>query len=473
MELVKVDEFRYEIKKEGKMKVPVRIFASDKLIEKMKLDKTLQQGVNVAHLPGIYKYSCIMSDGHQGYGFPIGGVAAFDYNEGGISPGGVGYDINCGVRLLTLQMKKEEVLKKIRELLESLYRKIPVGVGGSNIKVSEGDLKDILNNGARWAVNNGYGNEDDLKHCEEDGSFKQADANEVSDTAKKRGKNQVCTLGSGNHFVEVQYVDKIFNEKAAKKFGVKEEGQVAVMIHCGSRGLGHQTCSDYLREAEKTFPDLIHALPDRELVYAPAGSKVCERYQKAMFAAANFAFNNRHIIGHFVRESFKEVFGRGDLTTVYDICHNMAKVEEHEVEGRKVKVYVHRKGATRAFGPGRPEIPTDYRDVGQPIFIPGSMGTASYVLVGTEKSMQESFGSTAHGAGRLMSRNEAIRRYRGETVVKELESKGIFVRGASKSGIAEEAPEAYKDVDEVVRVSHGAGIGNLVVRLRPIGVTKG
>ncbi len=472
-EMKKISDIIWEIPKTGKMNVPTRIFASEALLEKMKQDRTLEQGKNVACLPGIYKHAIILPDGHEGYGFPIGGVAALDYEKGGISPGGIGYDINCGVRLLRTNLKKEDIYLKIKELLESLFKHTPAGLGSSNIRVDKDVLEQVLNKGARWAVENGYGNKDDLENCEENGSMSTADASAVSDQAKKRGMKQLATLGSGNHFLEVQYVDKIFDKEVAEAFGITEEGQVTLMIHCGSRGLGHQVCSDYLREMEKTLPDIVAKMPDKELVYAPAGHELCNRYLKAMSAAANFAWCNRHIIGHQSRLAFDEIFPNAKLDTVYDVAHNIAKVEEHDIDGKLKKVYMHRKGATRAFGPGRKEIPKKYQKVGQPIILPGSMGTASYILVGTEQGMKASFGSTAHGAGRTMSRHQALKQWRGESLKKELEQKNIFVRSASWKGIAEEAPGAYKDVDEVVEVSHKANIGNKVARLKPIGVIKG
>lgn len=473
IEVKKISDVLWEIPKTEDMKVPCRIFASEKLLEKMKQDRTLMQGKHVAFLPGIYKYSLIMPDGHEGYGFPIGGVAALDYEKGGISPGGIGYDINCGVRVLRTNLKKDDVAPKIKELLEKLFEYCPAGLGSSNIRVDNDQINDILNKGAKWAVENGYGNEDDLKNSEENGCMKQADAKYVSDQAKKRGKKQIATLGSGNHFLEVQYVDKIFDKDVAKAFGITEEGQVIFMIHCGSRGLGHQVCSDYLREMERTFPEIVQKLPERELIYAPAGTDMAKKYFGAMCAAANFAWCNRHVLGHQTRLAIKDVFGDVKVETLYDVAHNIAKLEEHKIDGEVKKVWMHRKGATRAFGPGRKEVPKAYRDVGQPIILPGSMGTASYLLVGTSKGMEETFGSTAHGAGRVMSRHEAIRSFRGEAVVKDLEKQGISVKGASWKGIAEEASGAYKDIDEVVRVSHEANIGNMVVRLKPIGVCKG
>ncbi|MEE9525155.1 MAG: RtcB family protein [Candidatus Woesearchaeota archaeon] len=473
VEVKKISEFLWEIPKTEGMKVPCRVYASEKLMEKMKQDRTLNQGKNIAYLPGIYKYALIMPDGHEGYGFPIGGVAALDYEKGGISPGGIGYDINCGVRLLRSNLKKEDVEGKIKELLEKVFEYCPAGLGSSNINVDLDQLKEILNKGARWAVDNGYGNEDDLKHCEEEGGMEQADASAVSDLAEKRGKKQVATLGSGNHFLEIQYVDKIFDKEVAKAFGITEEGQVTFMIHCGSRGLGHQVCSDYLRKMEQAFPDILAKLPDRELIYAPAGTELAKKYFKAMAAAANYAWCNRHVLGHQTRLAVKEILGDVKLETVYDVAHNIAKLEEHEIDGKKVKVWMHRKGATRAFGPGRMEVPEAYRDVGQPIILPGSMGMSSYVLVGTNEGMEATFGSTAHGAGRVMSRHAALKQFRGEKVVKDLASQGITVKGASMKGIAEEAPGAYKDVDEVVKVSDEAKIGKLVFRVKPLGVVKG
>lgn len=376
--------------------------------------------------------------------------------------------------MLVSNLSKEDVIPKIKKILDALFKHCPAGLGSSNIRISHEELDKILNKGASWAVENGYGNKDDLENCEENGCMKEADANAVSETARKRGRDQTATLGSGNHFLEVQYVDKIFDKETAKAFGIEKEGQVTLMIHCGSRGLGHQVCSDYLREMEKAYPEIVSKLPDRELIYAPAGSEMAKKYFKAMCAAANFAWCNRHVLGHQARNAFKEVFGDSfEANTIYDVAHNIAKVEEHEINGKMVKVYMHRKGATRAFGPGRIEIPKRYRDYGQPIIIPGSMGTASYLLAGTEEAMKISFGSTAHGAGRVMSRHEALRQFRGEKIVHELESRNIFVKGASWKGIAEEAAPAYKDIDEVVKVSHDAGIGKLVVRVKPIGCIKG
>ncbi len=380
---------------------------------------------------------------------------------------------NCGVRMLQTNLTRDDVLGKVHELLEEMYKAVPAGLGSkSDIKLMNEDLDIVLEQGAKWAVSKGYGSKQDLENCEEHGGMKGADASKVSKEAKVRGKNQLDTLGSGNHFLEVQYVDKIFDKKIAKTFGIEKEGQVTIMIHCGSRGLGHKVCTDYLREMERAYPDLIKSLPDRELVYAPAGSKLCKDYFGAMAASANFAWCNRHVIASKVRDVFVKMF-KCKVETVYDVAHNMAKIEEHVIDGSKVKVYMHRKGATRAFGPGSKDLPQSYRDVGQPIIIPGSMGTASYLLVGTAKGMLETFGSTAHGAGRIMSRVQAKKQFWGETVKKELEKDKIYIKGHSLKGVSEEAPGAYKDIEEVVKVSHEAGIGNLVARVRPIAVVKG
>jgi len=471
--VTKLTDFMYEISKEDGMNVPCRVFASEKLMDLMKKDRTLVQGRNVTFLPGIYKYSIIMPDGHEGYGFPIGGVAALDFETGGVSPGGIGYDINCGVRLLRSDINIIDAKEKVKELLDKLFKYCPAGLGSSNIRVDDKELDSILNNGAKWAVSNGYGNSEDLDNCEEGGCMKEADSTVVSPLAKKRGKKQIATLGSGNHFLEIQYVDEIYDEETAKAFGLTKKGQVVFMIHCGSRGLGHQVCSDYIREMEKTFPEISQKLPDRELIYAPANHPLCKKYLSAMAAAANFAWCNRHVLGEQVRKAVLEMFPKANVHTVYDVAHNIAKVETHNIDGKDVKVYVHRKGATRAFGPGRVEIPEIYRSVGQPIILPGSMGTASYILVGTNEGMDLTFGSTAHGAGRVMSRHEAIRQFRGEDIVKDLEKQGITVKGVSWKGIAEEASSAYKDVDEVVKVSDEANIGRKVVRLKPLGVVKG
>ncbi|ASJ03072.1 RNA-splicing ligase RtcB [Thermococcus profundus] len=476
--LKRIDKIRWEIPKfDRRMRVPGRVYADDALIEKMKNDRTLEQAANVAMLPGIYKYSIVMPDGHQGYGFPIGGVAAFDAKEGVISPGGVGYDINCGVRLIRTNLTKDEVRPRIRELVDTLFKNVPSGLGSKGrVRLHWTQLDDVLADGAKWAVDNGYGWKEDLEHLEEGGRMEGANPEAVSQKAKQRGAPQLGSLGSGNHFLEVQYVDKIYDEKIAKAYGLFE-GQVVVMVHTGSRGLGHQVASDYLRIMEKANRKYGIPWPDRELVSVPFQSEEGQRYFSAMKAAANFAWANRQMITHWVRESFEEVFKRKaedmEMEIVYDVAHNIAKLEEHEVDGRKVKVVVHRKGATRAFPAGHPDVPKAYRDVGQPVLIPGSMGTASYVLAGAEGSMKETFGSSCHGAGRLLSRKAATRQYRGDRLRNELAQKGIYVRAASLRVVAEEAPGAYKSVDNVVNTVHEAGIANLVARMRPMGVAKG
>jgi len=479
MELKKIDEFRWEVPVGTipNMKVPARIFASEKLLERMKLDRTLKQAAGVATLPGIYEHAIVLPDGHEGYGFPIGGVAALDFKEGGISPGGIGYDINCGVRLITTNLTVKDITPKLKDVLEAMFKNVPSGLGSEGkVKLTRPELDDLLERGAAWAVEKGYGWKNDLAHLESNGRL-EADPSIVSKEAKSRGVPQQGSLGSGNHFLEIQKVDKIFNPETAKAFGIRDKDQIVIMIHTGSRGLGHQVCSDFLKEMEREFKDIVAKLPDRELIYAPAGTETARRYLLGMGCAANFAWANRQMIVHWVRESFEKVFKRPaedmGMNIVYDVAHNICKVEEHEVDGRKVKCYVHRKGGTRAFPPHHPEIPADYRPYGQPVLLPGSMGTASYVLAGTAQGMKETFGSTAHGAGRQMSRHEALSRWKGETLQKELASRGILVRGASWQGIAEEAPGAYKDIDEVARVSHETGIAKMVARQVPIGVVKG
>lgn len=471
----KINDFSYVVEKSGDMNVPVKIFASKKLMDYMQKDRCIEQGINVSKLPGIKGFSIMMPDAHQGYGFSIGGVAAMDCEHGCISPGGIGFDINCGVRLLTTNLTKEDIYPKIHELLDALYKNVPPGVGKKSLfKLTDEELNEVMLKGPIWAVARKIGTKKDLENCESNGFLEGADPSKVSQKAMNRGRSQLGTLGSGNHFLEIQFVDKIFDKSVAKTFGITKEGQAVVLIHCGSRGLGHQVCSDYLRAMEDEFPEIVASLPEKNLIYAPAKSKLAKDYFSAMCAAANFAWTNRHIIGHQTRISFKEVFGNSvKLNTVYDVAHNIAKLETHDIDNKKEKVYVHRKGATRAFGPNNPEIPKKYKKTGQPIFIPGSMGTSSYVLVGTEHAMKESFGSTAHGAGRLMSRHKANQEFTGQSLKDQLEKNKIYVKAASLRGISEEAPNAYKDVDEVVKVSHDAGIGKLVAQLKPIGVIKG
>lgn len=477
IELKKIDKNIWQIPKQGKMKVNGIIYASERLINDIKNDETLKQVQNVACLQGILKASYAMPDAHQGYGFPIGGVAAFDLNEGIISPGGVGYDINCSIRLLSTNISVENFLKKRKEIIEEFFKNVPSGVGshGKIGRVTKDMLQEVLANGAQWAVKEGYGKKEDWERTEENGNLK-GDPHCVSHKAYERGMPQLGSLGAGNHFLEVQRIEQIFNPKIAKIFGIDNNNNATIMIHCGSRGLGHQVASDYIKEMEQKYG--YEHLPDRELINAPIQSELGQKYFKAMNASANFAFANKQMITHWIRESIGKVFGEGnaEVNVVYDICHNIAKIEEHYVdeEGKeKRKVCVHRKGATRSFGPGRKELPECYMETGQPVLIPGSMGTASYILAGTKKAELVSFGSTAHGAGRVMSRNEALRQFRGEKVQKDLLAKDIFVKATSWKGISEEAPEVYKDIDEVVKVSHDLGIGDLVVKVKPIGVIKG
>ncbi len=469
-EIKKISEVEWEIPKTGKMLVPGKIFASDKLMEDMKKDITIEQVKNVAMLPGIIKASMAMSDAHQGYGFSIGGVAAFDLDKGIISPGGVGYDINCSVRLLKTNLNINNIKDKKTQIVTSLFNAVPSGVGrGSKINLTPEQLDEILKNGAQWAVENGYGFPSDWEHTEEQGKMQQADSSTVSPRAKKRGIGQLGTLGAGNHFLEMQVVDEIFDSDTAQTFGL-EKNQIVIMIHCGSRGLGHQVASDYIKEMEQTYtpPE-----QDRELVNAPIKSELGQKYLKAMSAAANFAFANKQVITHKVREALKQIFPEFKAEVVYDICHNIAKFEEHEINNKKQEVLVMRKGATRSFGPNRKELPKDYQKTGQPVLIPGSMGTSSWVLVGTSKAEQVSFASTAHGAGRVKSRTAAKKELKQEDVEQNLEKQGIELKAGSWRGIVEEAPQAYKDVDEVVQVSHKAGIGNLVAKLKPQIVIKG
>lgn len=468
----------FEIPQEGEMKSSALVFAIPKMLEQMKRDRTFWQLRNVASLPGILKHAMVMPDGHEGYGFPIGGVAAFDARDGIVSPGGVGYDINCGVRLLATPLTEKEVKPKIREICDVLFENVPSGVGSKSqkLRVSDSELGEVSTRGIEWAVEKGYGRKQDIERTEEYGKIPGADYSCVSDLARKRGKAQIGTLGAGNHFLEVQVVDKIMLPEVAKKFGLFE-GQVVVMIHCGSRGFGHQVCDDYLRVVMRKAEELKLPMPDRELVYVPLNTKEAQQYLGAMRCAVNYAFVNRHVIMHWVRESFDSVFGKGTgerMDLVYDVAHNIAKFEKHSIDGKMREVIVHRKGATRAFPAGREELPPIYRKVGQPVIIPGSMGTASYVLVGSAKGLDLCFGTTCHGSGRTMSRHEAIRLHEGKNVAKGLwDSKGIYVRATDMKVVAEEAPDAYKNVDEVVQSVSEAGISDIVARLRPLGVVKG
>ncbi len=478
--LEKVSDYIWRIPKyKSAMRVPGMVFANEALLVKMKTDRTLWQCTNVAQLPGIYKHAVTLPDGHEGYGFPIGGVAATDYDNGVISPGGVGYDINCGVRLLTTTFSEQDLRPKLAVLADTLFRNVPSGLGSrrKDFSISAGDLDRLVVEGVPWLVKRGLGWSEDAEHCEERGSMRGGDPDKVSMTAKNRGLTQIGTLGSGNHFLEIQKVDKIYNSRTAKIFGLLQEGQVTVMIHCGSRGYGHQVCSDYLRVMERAVQKYKISLPDRELACAPGNSSEARDYFAAMVCAVNYAFCNRQAIMHWVRQSFQQVFRqdpeRFGLKLAYDVAHNIAKVETHKIDGGEKKVWVHRKGATRAFPSGHADIPDDYRSEGQPVLIPGSMGTSSWVLVGTKQAMDLTFGSTAHGAGRVMSRSAAKRQYWGGDIKSALEKRGIVVRAASAGVLAEEADLAYKNVDVVADVSDRVGIATKVARLVPLAVVKG
>ncbi len=478
--LKQVSENIWEIPVEYKpgMRVPGRIYADNELIKKMRSDLTVWQCANVTHLPGIYKWAITLPDGHEGYGFPIGGVAATDFEEGVVSPGGVGYDINCGVRLLKTKLNENDVKPVLARLLDMLFNYVPSGLGSrGRIKVTETELNKVVSEGVQWAIDKGYGWSEDKEHCEENGCMEGANPNTVSNTAKKRGMPQLGSLGSGNHFLEIERVDAIYDKSSAKIFGIEEVGQVVVLVHTGSRGFGHQVCDDYIRVMEKAVRKYKIFIPDIQLACAPLKSHEAEDYLPAMGAACNFAWANRQMITHWTREVFEKIFGRSsdelDMQLVYDVAHNIAKIEEHEIDGKKAMVCVHRKGATRAFPPNHVKVPVKYRSAGQPVLIPGSMGTSSWVLVGSEKGMKLTFGSTAHGAGRIMSRAAAKKKFWGENIKKSLKNNGIFVKAASMAVISEEAPGAYKEVDRVVEVSHKIGIATKVARMTPLGVTKG
>jgi tRNA-splicing ligase RtcB (3'-phosphate/5'-hydroxy nucleic acid ligase) len=475
----KIGNMTYKIDKDETigMKVPVIIYATEQLLEKMMSDRTIKQAINVSTIPGILQNVVVLPDGHEGYGFPVGGVAAMDAEEGMISPGGVGYDINCGVRLLRTNLEEQDVRPKLKELVADLFNSIPSGVGSKGaIKLSNSQLDEVLVKGVPWAVDNGYGSKEDADVCEENGHMDKADPNKVSDKARKRGAPQLGSLGSGNHFLEVQKIAEIHDEDAAKRLGIKQ-GQVTILTHCGSRGFGHQVCSDYLRISEQAQKKYDISLPDRELACVPNSSEEGESYRKAMFAALNFAWCNRQMITHWTRKSFQRVFKQSEsdlgMDLVYDVSHNIAKIEKHTINGEQKSVVVHRKGATRAFPANKDEVPKKYRDLGQPVFIPGSMGTASWILLGGPNSMNLTFGSTAHGAGRTMSRTKARKNYTESQVKKYLSDKGIEVKALTRDGVVEETPQAYKDVDSIVNVSHELGIATKVAKLVPIGVIKG
>lgn len=486
----KIDEYRYRIPSSYRddMRVDGILFSSDLMLEQIKADEACEQIANVASLPGLAGPSMAMPDVHWGYGFPIGGVAGTLVDEEGvISPGGVGFDINCGVRLLSTSLSEGEVRKKVKDLTEELFKNIPSGVGSkAKIRLDRGQLEEVVTTGAGWAVEEGYGYQEDLERMEEGGAIQGAEPDVLSEKAMKRGLPQVGSLGAGNHFLEIQRVDEIFMADAAASMGVHNIGQVMIMIHTGSRGFGYQVCQDQVRSLEREYQKDgrgytsqkfgIH-IPDRQLVSAPLGSKQADNYLSSMRAAANYAWANRQLITHWTRESLQEVMGKehGDLhiDMVYDVAHNIAKIEDHDVDGSRKSLCVHRKGATRAFGPGHPDVPAAYREHGQPVLIPGDMGTASYLLVGTEEAMSNTFGSTCHGAGRVMSRSRAIRNFNPGEIISGLNGRGITVKATSKKVVSEEAPQAYKDIDQVIEVAHGSGISKKVARMTPIAVIKG
>jgi tRNA-splicing ligase RtcB len=479
-QLIKIDDYRWKIPESYKtgMRVPGLIYASKEMLESIREEQALEQVANVAFLPGIVGCSMAMPDIHWGYGFPIGGVAAMDTKDGVVSPGGVGYDINCGVRLLRTSLSEAEVRPRISQLINALFRDIPSGLGSEGkIKLSQREMNQLMVEGARWAVKRGLGLEEDLDVTEEGGCLTGADPSKISDKAVKRGMPQAGTLGSGNHFLEIQVVKEIFDAHTASIMGITDVGQVLVLIHTGSRGFGHQICTDHLRIMEQAVSKYGIKLPDRQLACAPIESKEGQDYLAAMACAANYAWANRQCIAHWTRESFSKIFDRSPeklgMRQVYDVAHNIAKIEEHTIDGRKAKVCVHRKGATRAFPAGHKDTPKRYKEVGQPVLVPGDMGRCSFVAVGTERAMKESFGSTCHGAGRMLSRGAARRGIRGADVIRELESRGITVKAESVSALAEEASQAYKDVTEVIDVVHQAGISKKVAMAVPMGVIKG
>jgi tRNA-splicing ligase RtcB len=477
-ELKKVSECIWEIEPVGKMRVPARIYADEHILEDIKEDESIRQACNVATLPGIVKYSLAMPDIHSGYGFPIGGVAAFDYNDGVLSPGGVGYDINCGVRVAKTNLELKDVEGKVKKIVDSIFANVPSGLGSSGAipKQNVKELKEIMIKGAKWAIEKGYGEGEDLEYCEERGQISGADPEAVSQKAIERGLDQVGTVGSGNHFVEIDFIDEIYDERLASMLGIKKN-QILIQLHSGSRGFGYQICDDFIRVMRSAAAKYKIELADMQLACAPIQSPEGKRYFAAMACAANYAWANRQTIMYLTGEAIRKAlelskrdFG---LSLIYDVAHNIAKIEEHNVDGVKRKVCVHRKGATRAFGPNNPVLPAKYRKTGQPVLIPGDMGTHSYILVGNEKAMNETFGSTCHGAGRLLSRTAAKKTAAGRNIVKELEDKGIIVRSDSKATLLEEIPEAYKDVSIVVDVVHKAGLATKVARLKPLGVAKG
>jgi tRNA-splicing ligase RtcB len=478
--LKKVDDLIWEVPVEYNryMRVPARVYADESLLNMMRRDDTLFQALDITQLPGIQKYGITLPDGHQGYGFPIGGVAAFDSEEGIITPGGVGYDINCGVRLMRTDLTYKEVKPKAQELIDRIFRLVPCGVGvGGRIRVSTSQLDRAVSEGVDWAISEGYGWDGDSKHMEEGGCMREANTDKVSNRAKKRGSSQLGTLGAGNHFLEIARVREVFDEGVAKTFGITEQDQIVCWIHTGSRGYGHQIATDYIRIMDRAVRKYGIRIPSRELACAPLKSREAEDYYEAMSCAVNWAFLNRHVIMHHVRTAFEETFKRSaedmGMKLVYGMTHNTAKRETHVIDGRRRDVVVHRKGASRAFGPGRADLPDDYKSTGQPVLLVGTMGTASYLLVGTDKGEELSFASTAHGAGRVMSRTGARRRFQAREIVQQLKRKGIVVKAASGRILEEESPESYKDVHRVADVSHYLGLGRKVMVSVPVAVAKG
>ena len=478
-DLIQISPYEWEIPQSYRsgMRVPVRLFASRDLLEDVTRDKSLDQAVNATSLPGLVGKVMVMPDMHQGYGFPIGGVAATKYPEGVVSPGAIGYDINCGVRLLGSRLQYQEAKPFLNDLATALNRFCPSGVGkGGHIRLTKKEVEDVCTYGSLWAKKNGYASEADLRRTEESGQMKGADPKHVSPRALDRGSDQVGSLGAGNHFIEIDVIQRVFEPKAAQAMGLVE-GNLALQIHCGSRGLGHQICSDYVKSLQKAVQRYGIELPDRSLVCAPMDSPEGEAYLAAMACAANYAFANRQVLSHYAREAFENILAGSlkdwQLFQVYDVAHNIGKIETHRLGGKNLRVCVHRKGATRAFGPGAEDLPPEYKSIGQPVLVPGSMGTASWVLRGTKEAMERSLGSSCHGAGRVMSRSKAKKTIWGEDLLKKLERDGIAIRAGSMKGLAEEAPAAYKDVDKVVDTVANAGIADKVALLKPLVVIKG
>ena len=476
----KISELEYRIEPDTDygMKVPVVIYGNENLVNKMVSDRTIEQAVNVSTLPGVQKHVVVLPDGHQGYGFPVGGVAGMDVDEGIISPGSVGYDINCGVRLIRTNLVENQIKPKLNELVEYLFDSIPSGLHPKEgcVKLNKSELDEVLAQGVKWLESQGYATKDDLDVCEENGSMADADPSKVSETAHNRGAPQVGSLGSGNHFLEIQRVEEIHDPEAAKAMGIFE-GQITILIHCGSRGLGHQVCTDYLKICRDSQEKYGIELPDRQLACAPHNSEEGISYKKAMNSAMNFAWSNRQMITHYTRKAFESVLHQSEsdleMNLVYDVAHNIAKIEKHKIDGQEKSIIVHRKGATRAFPAGSPDIPERYRNVGQPIFIPGSMASASWILLGNQNSMNLTFGSTAHGAGRVMSRTQSHKQYNYKQIIEEIQEKGIVLKSMTRYGVVEEAPEVYKDVDSIADISHRLKMATKVAKLVPIGVIKG